>query len=69
MESQNDKSPADIMTASEDASPVASSPKKQTSVDETINRLRSAVFAPQLLNQKLGTGKVQNLSNRLTRYM
>ena len=43
--------------------------RQKLSVDDQIGNLRSKVFAPELLNAKLGTGKMQNLSNRLTRYM
>ena len=45
------------------------SPSGGKSLDDLIQRLKGTVFAPQLLHQKLGSGKVMNLSNRLTRYM
>ena len=38
-------------------------------IDDLIGRLKAGVFVPHLLNSRIGTGKVQNLSIRLTRYM
>ena len=44
-------------------------PAKQKSMDDLLIRLKAIQFAPHLLHPKLGTGKMQNLSIRLTRYM
>ena len=44
-------------------------PAKQKSMDDLLVRLKAIQFAPHLLHPKLGTGKMQNLSIRLTRYM
>ena len=43
--------------------------KFANSIDAKIIKLKATVFAAEKLNPKLGTGKVQNLSSRLTRYM
>ena len=38
-------------------------------LDEKILRLKTNLFAPCLLNPKLGTHKYYNMSNRLSRYL
>ena len=72
-ESQDQQSAAveNITGASEEASPVAAASGKnqKMNIDDLISRLKASVFVPHLLNVRLGTGKVQNLSIRLTRYM
>lgn len=38
-------------------------------IDAHIAKLQAMEYVPAILNVKLGTGKMQNLSGRLTRYM
>ena len=43
--------------------------KQKKIIDAKIARLKTNLYAPQLLNEKLGSGNTKNLSLRLTRYM
>jgi len=43
--------------------------KKKADIEKKISQLKTNLFAPALLHEKLGSGNVKNLSIRFTRYL
>jgi len=61
-------SPTDLK-GSGGLSPPPNHAQNKMNLDNLVDRIKSNVYTPTLLSKKLGTGKMQNMSHRLTRFM
>ena len=58
-----------VLPAEEEDVDTLAKVKQKSIIDAKLNRLKTNLFAPSLLHEKLGSGNSKNLSLRLARYM